>query len=268
MSTQYNLFDSQKSGEYTDNGAPLFNAQQLDGASQQSGQESLPPVVMDLHGSMGDSDDADNNGMSLVYKNDDEHGDDASDMHLSFVYRPPSEDDQGMVLSANPAWMQLLDSGNLPAYDTSRVRRNSGRGNEPEPDSDHHRRRSFLSVNSSQKSAGGEQGGHSRRRSFMTVDSAGGSDVVAVQAGEIYFFRAHRLSYTSFHTPFITITFLHSQVVHISQRKLHISRQLPLPPLLLWDFAHHKCPKVRPRATVSIPPHSNTPLITVQIILH
>ena len=203
MSPQYNLFDSQKSGDYTDNNTPLFNARQLDGASQQLVHNSLPRVIMDLHSSMAESDEEDNNGgTSLIYRNDDEHEDDASDMHLSFVYRPPSEDEQGMVLSANPAWMQLLDADkNLTEfYNEPSVRRNSTRGNDAEPESEHHRRRSFLSVNSSQKSVGGDEAGRSRRRSFMTVSSAGGSDVVAVKAGGSSFLRIYRLLYTSFHT--------------------------------------------------------------------
>ena len=83
MSPQYNLFDSQKSGDYTDNNTPLFNARQLDGASQQLVHNSLPRVIMDLHSSMAESDEEDNNaGTSLIYRNDDEHEDDASDMHL------------------------------------------------------------------------------------------------------------------------------------------------------------------------------------------
>ena len=206
MSPQYNLFDSQKSGDLTNDDGPLYDARQLnEAASQQLGHASLPRVVMDLEGSMAGSDeddDVDNTGLSLFYKNDDEHGDDASDMHLSFVYRPPLggwEDEQGMVLSANPAWMQLLNPDDVTMYNEIGEGRNSYRsaGNDEEQESAGlHRRRSFLSVNSSQKSGGGgggeEEGeGRSRRRSFMTIDSAGGSDVVAVKAGGAYFLRTH-----------------------------------------------------------------------------
>ena len=239
MTPQYNLFDSQKYGNLTDDDRPLFNAEQLEDSSQQMGEVStsmpLPRVVMNLHGSLSESDDDDEravvdlDGLSLVYKNDEEHGDDASDMNLSFVYRPQAggwEDEEGMVLSANPAWMQLLGGDNLTTYHEDGEGRNSSRGNEGDQEFDPHRRRSFLSVNSSQKSGGNgeEEGRRSRRRSFMTVSSAGGSDIVAVKAGRTFpsitsHFCTHALySFVFLHTssPLLLHTLALAQVEPIS----------------------------------------------------
>ena len=119
-------------------------------------------------------DDAWDDVLSVLHKNNEEDG----DLYLSAAYQESGwEDEQGMILSTNPAWIKLLDN-----VDT-----------EQELD---HRRQSFMSVNSSQKSGDDESEveDQSRKRSFMTISTAGGSDVVAVKAGETYFPLNHSMN--------------------------------------------------------------------------
>ena len=126
----------------------------------------------DNSGRKGNHDD-----YSLLYRNDEED----PDLHLSAVYKQHTgwEDEDGMILSTNPAWLKLLDGDSItvtiPPHDSSQ--------DPPSPDSNNlpvSAGTSSSSVRMSGKSYEGDEGKSRRKQSFMTVDS----DVVAVKAGK------------------------------------------------------------------------------------
>ena len=146
----------------------------------------LPRIAVDFRGLETSNDDRglDHDDFSLVYKNDEED----QDLHLSTVYKQHAgwEDEEGVVLSTNPAWLKLLDGDSITAtltYEYGESPKNQNPPTPPDspklPDSAN----SSSSMRMSGKSYDGEEGRFRRKQSFMTVDS----DVVAVKAGGTYF---------------------------------------------------------------------------------
>ena len=145
----------------------------------------LPRIIVNFHGleSNDDSHRLDHDDLSLVYRNDEED----QDLHLSTVYKQHTEweDEEGVILSTNPAWLKLLDGDSITATLPLDHGQSQDSQNPPSTDSNNLpvSASSSSSVRMSGKSYEGDEGRFRRKQSFMTVDS----DVVAVKAGETYF---------------------------------------------------------------------------------